>query len=195
MEREFVAGRCAADGPLQRVEVLPAAEGNDQGGFAARSRGSSPKLQVPGTALMTVTAGISPQEARSDGQFRGRLIESAVGAHRANAAAMGECELCYWRERGRKVDFVVKGQSRLTAIEVKSGRAPQAHCGTAAFAAAIKVRRTLLVGGGIGVEDFLSRPIAERLALTSEDRDGTRTGGGLETSATAQRCGLHRDAA
>jgi hypothetical protein len=43
----------------------------------------------------------------------------------------------------------------------KSGRAPQAHSGTAAF----KVRRRLLVGGdGIAVEDFLSRPIAEWLA-------------------------------
>jgi uncharacterized protein len=55
-------------------------------GDAARSRASSPKLQVLNTALMTVTAGISPSEARSDREFRGRLIESAVGAHLANAA-------------------------------------------------------------------------------------------------------------
>jgi predicted AAA+ superfamily ATPase len=134
-------------------------------GDAARSRGSSPKLQVLNTALMTVTAGVSPEEARSDREFRGRLIESAVGAHLANAAATGECELYYWLERGQEVDFVVKAHSRLTAIEVKSGRAPQAHPGTAAFAAAFKVRRTLLVGGdGISVEEFLNRPVSEWLA-------------------------------
>jgi len=134
-------------------------------GDAARSRGSSPKLQVLNTALMSVTAGVSPAEARADREFRGRLIESAVGAHLANAAAAAECELYYWRERGQEVDFVVKAQSRLTAIEVKSGRAPQAHPGTAAFAAAFKVRRTLLVGGdGISVEEFLNRPVAEWLA-------------------------------
>jgi uncharacterized protein len=134
-------------------------------GGAARSRGSSPKLQVLNTALMTVTAGVSPEEARSDREFRGRLIESAVGAHLANAAAAGECELYYWRERGEEVDFVVKAHSRLTAIEVKSGRAPQAHSGTAAFAAAFKTKRTLLVGGdGITVEGFLSRPVSEWLA-------------------------------
>ena len=134
-------------------------------GDAARSRGSSPKLQVLNTALMTVTAAVSPQEARSDREFRGRLIESAVGAHLANAAAAGECEVFYWRERGQEVDFVVKAQSRLTAIEVKSGQAPQAHPGTAAFAAAFRVKRTLLVGGdGIAVEDFLSRPVAQLLA-------------------------------
>ena len=133
-------------------------------GDAARSRGSSPKLQVFNTALMTVTSGMSPEEVRADREFRGRLAESAVGAHLANAAAVGECELFYWRDRGQEVDFVVRSGSRLTAIEVKSGRAPQAHPGTEAFAAAFKVRRKLLVGDdGISVEDFLSRPVADWL--------------------------------
>jgi len=134
-------------------------------GDAARSRGSSPKLQVLNTALMTVTAGVSPEEAQSDREFRGRLVESAVGAHLANAAVAGECELFYWRDRGQEVDFVVKTGSRLTAIEVKSGRAPQAHAGTAAFAAAFKVKRTLLIGAdGVQVEEFLQRPVTEWLA-------------------------------
>ena len=134
-------------------------------GDVARRRGSSPKLQVLNTALMTVIAAVSPQEARSDREFRGRLIESAVGAHLTNAAAAGECEVFYWRERGQEVDFVAKAHSTLTAIEVKSGRAPQAHPGTAAFAAEFKVKRTLLVGGdGIAVEEFLNRPVAQWLA-------------------------------
>lgn len=133
-------------------------------GDAARSRGSSPKLQVFNTALMTVASGMSPEEAQTDREFRGRLVESAVGAHLANAAAAGECGLFYWRDRGQEVDFVAKAGSRLTAIEVKSGRAPQAHPGTAAFAAAFKVRRSLLVGGdGISVEDFLARPVRDWL--------------------------------
>lgn len=133
-------------------------------GDAARSRGSSPKLQVYNTALMTVTAGVSPEEAQSDREFRGRLVESAVGAHLANAAAAGDCELFYWRDRGQEVDFVVKIGARLIAIEVKSGRAPQAHAGTAAFSAAFKVKRTLLIGGdGIQIEEFLSRPVADWL--------------------------------
>jgi uncharacterized protein len=134
-------------------------------GDAARSRGSSPKLQVLNTALMTVTAGLSPEEARSDREFHGRLVESAVGAHLANAAAAGGCEIFYWRDRGQEVDFVVKAGSRLTAIEVKSARAPQAYAGTIAFAAAFKVKRSLLIGGdGIQIEEFLRRPITEWLA-------------------------------
>jgi len=131
-------------------------------GDAARTRGSSPKLQVLNTALMTVTTGVSLEEAKSDREFHGRLVESAVGAHLANAAAAGECELFYWRDRGQEVDFIVRSRNRLVAIEVKSGRAPQAHAGTAAFAEAFKVRRTLLVGGdGVPVEDFLGRSVSE----------------------------------
>jgi predicted AAA+ superfamily ATPase len=130
-------------------------------GDMARSRGSSPKLQVLNTALMTVASGYDLAQARADREFWGRLVESAVGAHLANAAMRGECTLHYWRERNHEVDFIVNARRRLTAIEVKSGRAPQAHTGTAAFAQAFKPRRSLLVGGdGIAVEDFLTQPVA-----------------------------------
>jgi len=127
----------------------------------ARSRGSSPKLQVLNTALMTAGSGYGLSEAHADREFWGRLVESAVGAHLANAALRGECTLHYWRERNHEVDFIVRAGRRLTAIEVKSGRAPQAHAGTAAFARAFKPHRSLLVGGdGIALEDFLSQPVA-----------------------------------
>jgi predicted AAA+ superfamily ATPase len=128
-------------------------------GDVARSRGSSPKLQVMNTALVTAQSGLTLAEARADGEFWGRLVESAVGAHLANAAAGREFELYYWRERNQEVDFIVKAGRRLAAIEVKSGRAPLAHRGTAAFAAAFKPQRSLLVGGdGIELGEFLSRP-------------------------------------
>lgn len=128
-------------------------------GDVARSRGSSPKLQVLNTALLTAQSGLTMAEARADGEFWGRLVETAVGAHLANSAAARECALYYWRERNQEVDFVAKAGRRLAAIEVKSGRAPQAHRGMAAFAAAFKPQRSLLVGGdGIELGEFLSRP-------------------------------------
>ncbi len=130
-------------------------------GDAARSRGSSPKLQVMNTALMTATSGLSFDEARADREFWGRLTESAVGAHLANARAADGYEVFYWRERGREVDFVVKVGRRLVAIEVKSGRTRDLPAGIAAFAAAFKPKRTLLVGGdGIAVEEFLAHLVA-----------------------------------
>ena len=129
-------------------------------GQAVRQRGSSPKLQVLNTALMTAQSGLSHDEARTDREFRGRLVESAVGAHLANAAAGGECELFYWRERSQEVDFVVRVGRAVMAIEVKSGRAPDAFPGLGAFAQAFTPKRTLLVGGdGISLEEFLTRPV------------------------------------
>ncbi len=133
-------------------------------GKAVRSRGSSPKLQVFNTALLTALSGLTPTEARANGEFWGRLTESAVGAHLANAAASGDCELFYWREGNREVDFVLKSGRTVVGIEVKSGRAALAHSGLAAFNEAFKPKRTLLVGGdGIPVNEFLSRPVTDWL--------------------------------
>ena len=129
-------------------------------GETVRQRGSSPKLQVLDTALMTAQSGLTPKEARNDPEFFGHLTESAVGAHLSNAAAIGRCELFYWRDRNREVDFVVRAGRRLVAIEVKSTRRRGSLSGLAAFAQAFSPDRTLLIGGdGISIEDFLSNPV------------------------------------
>jgi hypothetical protein len=133
-------------------------------GGAARSRGSIPKLQVLNNALLTAQAGLGFDDARADREFWGRLTESAVGAHLANAAAAGACELFYWREGNREVDFVMRAGRTLVAIEVKSARARHALTGLSAFAEAFKPRRRLLVGGdGVPIEEFLAHPVEEWL--------------------------------
>ena len=133
-------------------------------GDAARRRASSPKLQVFNTALITAQAGVTLDQVRADRAFRGRLVESAVGAHLANAAALGDCEVHYWRERNREVDFVVRRGRTLAAIEVKSGRAPETLPGMEAFSDAFRPTRKLLVGGdGIDVGSFLATPVTEWL--------------------------------
>ena len=129
-------------------------------GAAVRQRGSSPKLQVLNTALMTAPMGLALEEARADRELWGRLVESAVGAHLANAAAAGVCKLFYWRDRNREVDFVARAGRTLTAIEVNSGRSREIPPGLVAFAEAHGAARTLLVGGdGIAIGEFLARPV------------------------------------
>ena len=82
-----------------------------------------------------------------------------MGAHLVNAAAAGECEVLYWRDRNFEVDFLRHGQV-VTAIEVKSGRASAARSGLDRFGEAFKPHRKLLVGAdGIAIESFLSRPV------------------------------------
>jgi predicted AAA+ superfamily ATPase len=130
-------------------------------GRAVRQRGSSPKLQVLNTALMSAQSGLSFVEARADREFWGRLVESAVGAHLANAALTHGGELFYWREGNDEVDFVMRQGRTVTAIEVKSGRAQDTLPGLQAFSAAFKPTRKLLVGAdGIPIEAFLLAPVA-----------------------------------
>lgn len=133
-------------------------------GGRARQRASSPKLQVFNTALITAQAGMTLAEAQADRAFWGRLVESAVGAHVANAAATGDCSAYYWRERNREVDFVVRSGKRLVALEVKSGRAADARAGMSAFSEAFRPTRKLLVGGdGVNVDTFLLQPVEDWL--------------------------------
>lgn len=126
-------------------------------GESVRARGSSPKLQVHDTGIMTAQLGIDLAGGRRDPEAWGRIVESAVGAHLVHAASTGALDLAYWRERDREVDFVVRGRRGVTVIEVKSSRARHSREGTDAFRARFGTARPLLVGGdGIPLGTFLS---------------------------------------
>jgi len=129
-----------------------------------RQRGSSPKLQVLNTALMTVTSGMNFQDTRKDGDAWGRLVESAVGAHLLGDTLGKDIEVTYWRERNMEVDFVLQQGKSIVGIEVKSGRRREALNGIAAFRKQFNPLRTLLVGGdGIPLKEFLSTPVDQWL--------------------------------
>lgn len=129
-------------------------------GDMIRQRASSPKFQVLNTALTSALAGDEPRKLLASPDLRGRLVESAVGAHLANAAATGRCRLFYWRERNLEVDFVVERAGQVIAIEVKSGRRRDGLPGVGAFLKAYPKARTLLVGAdGVAVEEFLLKPV------------------------------------
>ncbi len=126
-----------------------------------RQRGSSPKLLVFNTALMSATSGRSYVDAKRDADLWGRLVESAVGAHLHTNAA----ELYYWREGNVEADWVVSRGKDIVAFEVTSGRRKDSLPGLAAFAKEHSPKRTLLVGGqGIPLEEFLLSDPARWLA-------------------------------
>ena len=129
-----------------------------------RHRGSSPKLQVLNTALMTAQDQRSLAEARNEGDYWGRLVESAVGAHLFNSSLGTNISLTYWRERNREVDFVLQQGKFVVAMEVKSGGRRESLPGLEAFALQFKPQRKLLVGGqGIPLDEFLSQSAAHWL--------------------------------
>jgi len=125
-----------------------------------RQRASSPKLQVLNTALLSAQSNLSFDAARKDREFWGRLVESAAGAHLINSATGTGTEVYYWRERGKEVDFILRLNKAIVAIEVKSGYSKGSLPGMEEFGRIFKPKRKLLVGGeGIPVEKFLSVPV------------------------------------
>jgi predicted AAA+ superfamily ATPase len=133
-------------------------------GQQVRQRGSSPKFQVMDMALMSALTGQGFKAVRSDPELWGRWVESAIGAHLINSSIEYGFELFYWRDRGREVDFVVRYQGRLLAIEVKSHKRQTALPGMDAFVKAFHPDKLLLVGGdGLDVESFLTMDVKQWL--------------------------------
>jgi predicted AAA+ superfamily ATPase len=129
-----------------------------------RQRGSSPKLQVLNTALMSAQDSRSLIQARHDGEHWGRLVESCVGAHLFNSSFGTNISVAYWREGNQEVDFVLQEGKTTVAIEVKSGIRPASLPGMEAFVRQFKPKRQLLVGAqGIALEEFLSKPASHWL--------------------------------
>jgi predicted AAA+ superfamily ATPase len=130
-------------------------------GSPRASRGSSPKLNVLNTALMTAGSGYSFDEARADRTFWGRIVESAVGAHLVNTA-MADTRVRYWREGPYEVDFVLQRGPGLVAIEVKSGSRRVNVKSMAEFEKRFRPSRSLVAGGdGMMLNEFLSTPADE----------------------------------
>lgn len=124
-------------------------------GHVIRQRGSSPKLQVMNTALMTAQSDVTIEDALRDREFWGRLVESAVGAYLINCAIEQGFKVFYWRDRNQEVDFVISRGNKLLAIEVKSGRSKEVFPGLESFAKTAKGCKKLLVGqGGMELEEF-----------------------------------------
>ena len=119
-------------------------------------KASSPKLNVLNTALLTAGSGYSFDEARADRTFRGRLVESAVGAHLFNTAT-SDIRLHYWRSAEFEVDFVLQRGFRIIPVEVKSSLKRRPLRGMEEFRRQFAPHRSLLVEeGGIPLEEFLT---------------------------------------
>ena len=124
-----------------------------------RQRASSPKLQVLNTALITAQSGSDFDATLKDREYWGHLVESAIGATLANGLKGTGAELFYWRERNREIDYIIRKDDMLVAMEVKSGRSKTNLPGMDSFAKAFPVKRKLLIGSqGIALRDFFLTP-------------------------------------
>ncbi|MDR0907586.1 MAG: ATP-binding protein [Rikenellaceae bacterium] len=121
----------------------------------ARQRASAPKFQVFNNALKNVYGGYSFEEVARDPKTWGHLFESAIGAHIVSRSFIGNYEVYYWRNGNSEVDFILKKDNRVVAIEVKSN-ADVTNRGLAEFRERYNPHSSIVVGkGGMAVELFL----------------------------------------
>ena len=133
-------------------------------GQAVRQRGSSPKLQVFNTALMSAVAvheGWGYARVRAEPEQWGRVVESAVGAEllaRNLTHSPSAPRVHYWHSAGKELDYVVANKGELFALEVKSGRTRGAVLGLDAFCKTFPAARPLVVGtGGIPLQTWFAQ--------------------------------------
>lgn len=127
----------------------------------ARKRASVPKFQVYNNALMNVYNPLRFEAARIDTKEWGRLFESAIGTHIVGGADKGNYEVFYWREGNEEVDYIIRKDTKLIAIEVKSGRR-STNSGLSSFRETFHPHRAFVVGtNGMGMEDFLKSDIVQ----------------------------------
>jgi len=125
-----------------------------------RKRSSSPKFQVYNNALISAQSTDTFEMVQKDPAKWGRIVESAVGAHLLNQSLTEQFELSYWREGSAEVDFVLKKQDKIIAIEVKSSKAAITD-GMRKFKTQFTPNKILLVGAdGLPWEQFLKTDIA-----------------------------------
>lgn len=130
-------------------------------GDEARKRASIPKFQVYNSALMNVYNPLRYKAAHIDAKEWGRLFESAIGAHLVNGADKGNYEVFYWRDGNEEVDYIIRKDNKLVAIEVKSGRR-STNSGLSRFRETFHPHRAFIIGtGGIEMEEFLKSDVTQ----------------------------------
>lgn len=122
----------------------------------ARRKASIPKLQVYNNALKLAYLNTTLEHALMDRCTWGRIFESGIGTYLINQAFKHRFEVFYWRDRNMEVDFVLKKNDSLVAIEIKSN-AERQTAGLNEFRERFRPKAAFIVGdGGINPEDFLT---------------------------------------
>ena len=120
-----------------------------------KERASSPRLLAHDTALMVTASGERRERLRENSEYRGHLVETAVGAYLLARASREGFTVTWWRKGSHEVDFVVTKGRRRTANEVKSWRVKSLK-GLGEFVPRYPGTYALVIGSNeFPVDDFL----------------------------------------
>ena len=128
-----------------------------------RSRSSSPKLAVCNNALRTAMQTGVPSELRADPMRWGHAVESAIGAQLMASVRRRGIDLLYWNVGCKEVDYVLRKDDEIAALEVKSVDADSVS-GMREFRRKYPSAKTYLIGGlGMSIESAFAMSAADLL--------------------------------
>lgn len=116
------------------------------------TKSSSPKIIPLCPAIISAIS--SPSKIRNDKEWRGRVLESSVGAQLKRARG----KLTYWRENKHEVDFVLEKDNYLLAFEIKSNR-KKPTTGLNAFSASFKNAICIQIDENLAADFLLSSSV------------------------------------
>ena len=123
-----------------------------------KTRQSSPRFMVYDTSLLVWAAGARRRDFLEVSGSKGHLVESSIGACLLARGKEEGFSVYWWRDRDKEVDFVIeKGNTSLTAIEVKSGGIKHVG-GSMEFKKRFPDALGLIIGND-SIEDFLDGKI------------------------------------
>ena len=100
--------------------------------------------------------GLTFEQAITDRKAWGHIFESGIGAYIVSQAFIRRFEVFYWRERNNEVDFILRKNRSVIAIEIKSN-AEKHTAGLENFKSLFNPTASFIVGdNGITAEDFLN---------------------------------------
>lgn len=122
----------------------------------ARRKASIPKFQVYNNALKTIYLPTTFHSCLEKPSLWGNVFESGIGAFLMSQAFVHRYELFYWREKNLEVDFVMRKNHEVVAIEVKSNTESSSK-GLDTFKRLYKPKHAFIVGkNDFPPEEFLS---------------------------------------
>lgn len=130
-------------------------------GSTIKVHSSIPKWVAYNTALSSAYDDENFLSIRNNTVKWGRKVEQTVGAYLLNLSRVNDFNLFYWREGNDEVDFILKKDKKIIALEVKSGKI-KSHKGLNNFNKKYNPLRTILVSNeGLSWKDFISLDINE----------------------------------
>ncbi|MCG2725505.1 MAG: ATP-binding protein [Elusimicrobia bacterium] len=108
------------------------------------TRSSIPKWLAYNTSFASVYSQIGFKETKKNPALWGRRVEQAIGAYLLNQTHICGFNLFYWRDGNKEVDFILKKDNKIVALEVKASNL-KFHKGLNEFNKKYKVDKNILI--------------------------------------------------